>query len=252
MKIQHITRESDIPKLLIQLLDDNKGLEGDTGFTFDELVQTIKASDLNDRFEYERKDDYYWMCSYNLDAKQIKYKHKANRYSIPTFYYYCPLRIMSYEPSKRSNGKKTSLYISGHIGKVYYRTIQQLMQSLRQWFPLIDEWEEKLAKEEAECIRLKRIQDLFASSSSDLLKELFKDTGLLYYYSVGRDFLEINVKSPRQQVYVFNIKFSKVEKEFPQFIEDVNQLSALVKKFDGLWIRNVNEDERNKNWLSSQ
>lgn len=237
--------ETNIYQALMAYLEEFKGLGSGTGFSFVELISAIKESKWRDRFVFDRKDKP------DLLAKDIKYKTHGDRYTLPSYYFSCPFRISYYAPSVKSNGYKTKICgIRGYeLTYLYFKTIPQLLATFDKLFPQIDEWEAELELEEARDLRIKRVQDLMANSSDDVLKEVFKDSGLQYYSVIGKDFMEVRIKRPRDQVYVFNISFTKTEKELPELVKYIKQLSTIVKQFDGVWIRNTLEWERN--WIES-
>lgn len=237
--------ETNIYQSLKDYLEEFKGLGSGTGFSFVELISAIKESKWRDRFVFDSKDEP------DLLAKDIKYKTRGDRYTFPSYYFSCPFRINNYAPSVKSNGYKTKICgIRGYeLTYLYFKTIPQLLATFDKLFPQIDEWEAELELEEARDLRIKRVQDLMANSSDDVLKEVFKDSGLQYYSVIGKDFMEVRIKRPRDQVYVFNISFTKTEKELPELVKYIKQLSTIVKQFDGVWIRNTLEWERN--WIES-
>ena len=203
-------------------------------FSFADVVECLRASELADRFDFERYDKenlgpQQGFHGPSLYSNGLKARRAADGIYHFSSFYETRMELLWFNRKARRGRRIPELLISGFYMK--YRTIPHLLAVLRDVFPKIDAVQERIAAAEQETLRLKRVQDLVNVSIPDLLKETFRGSGFQYYFELGTDFLELNVKLPRRQKAQFKIKFDRLDKRLPLLLEELQVLRDVVKKY---------------------
>lgn len=210
-------------------------LGGDETFSFADVVDFLRGSELASRFDFERYDQDLLRLRQNLHpslySKGLKARSPQGQYLFPHYY---ETRIeLCWFDRKVPKGKRKPTLPEISIPGFYtnYRTIPHLLAILCEAFPQIDAVQKKISVAEQETLRLKRVQDLVSVSIPDLLKETFRGSGFKYFYKLGADFLELNVKLPYKQKAKFVIKYDRMDKKLPVLMNQLQALHDIMKKY---------------------
>lgn len=243
-------------RIIWDAMSKYKDLEGDELFSYDDLTESLRSSDLAGRFDFEEYDrenerriKFGGIGNSNLRSKGLKVIRSQSRYDFPVVS--SAVMWFPWFERKIAKGKRKTflpeLNMPGYYTNI--RTLPQLLAALRESFPKIDEIQEEATQIEAEILRKKRIKDIIAGSIPDLLKSTFKGTGFQYNYIVGRDFIELNVRLPRKMKAQYNIKFSKVEEGMAQVIGMVKSLRDIIRQFGYVKLSGYGNDEK---WINPE
>ena len=216
----------------------NYNLGDNESFTFLEMVECLRSSELSDRFDFDRfhqdklreqRGEFYGHPS--LYSKELRAKEFRGKYEFPRFY---ETRIeLKWFDRQVPKGRRKPTLPELHIPGFYadFRTIPQLMASLRESFPKIDEVQEQIAANEQEVLRLQRVRDVISATIPDLLKEAFRGSAFKYNYVIGRDFFELNVRLPNKAKAQFKIKFEKIEKRMATVMDELMAIANAIKEY---------------------
>ena len=208
----------------------------DETFSFADVVEFLRGSELASRFDFERYDQDLLSPQQksrhpSLFSKGLKASSPQGKYHFPHYY---ETRIeLCWFDRKIPKGKRKPTLPKIWISYFYtsYRTIPHFLATLLEAFPQIDAVQEKISVAEREMLRLKRVQDLVNVSIPDLLRETFRGSGFKYFYKQGADFLELNVKLPYKQKVKFVIKYDQLDKKLPVLMNQLQALHDIMKKY---------------------
>ena len=225
----------------------------DETFSFADVVEFLRGSELASRFDFERYDQDLLRLQQNLHhpslySKGLKARSPQGKYHFPHYY---ETRIeLCWFDRKVPKGKRKPTLPEISISSFYtnYRTIPHLLAILWEAFPQIDAVQEKISVAEQETLRLKRVQDLVNVSIPDLLRETFRGSGFKYFYKLGEDFLELNVQLPYKQKVKLMIKYDQMDKKLPVLMNQLQSLHYIMKKYGRVLITGYGTET----WIDSE
>lgn len=205
--------------------------EGSESFTYIELVESIRTSDIAFRFDFdgfhrdkllEQRGEFKGHPF--LSSKPIKAMKYKRKNEFPTFFE-TRIEIQWFDPYS----KRSSIGISTLSYALYYRTITQLLMILRESFQMIDALQEKVVLEGDLVKKQKEHQKLVKTYAPGMLKEAFRGSDLPYNYTIGRETLDVIIRLPRNLKALFCIEFGKIEEKIADVVEEAIRLREACK-----------------------
>lgn len=250
--------EKKYSDILVKTLVQNYETYGNEHFTFIELIESIRSSEIAHRFDFvrfhremESRQNGEYRGHPSLFSKPLRALKSTNRYDSPQLYE-TSIEIPWFDQHSMSWKEKTPLIRVCNKDYQFYpvniNTIPQLLTTLKEVFPLIDAIQEELNIREEEIQRMKEIQEVAGSIAPMLLEETFRGYSLPYCYKLGRDFLEVRVKLPYHKMAQFDIRFDKLDESIPEILEEVLRLKDVCKNIGLVRLDRITDEK----WISPE
>ena len=200
---------------------------GQIYFHYEEVVEAIRNSPFAYRFDFEKYDAERAAGHKSTDLYfNFKDKETGTIYNYPT-YRKTSLHLRRFILSYRKNRALPRIESLRYYCR--YTTIEQLLAMLAIVVPKIDELEKGILEDEQKDIRKSRVQEIFSSTVPDLVKSMFADTGLGYWYEMRRDCIFLQTRLPMELCASFTIKFKDLAIGIQQAITSTKEISQTIE-----------------------
>ena len=199
-----------------------------TYFSYDELVEALRKSPYAYRFDFEKYDAEREAGHTQTDLYfNFIDKEQGSIYAYPTYKkgnVYLRRFTLSYRRNRALPKIESSRYYCS------YRTIEQLMAILAIVVPKIDQLEKGILEDQQKNLRLRRIQDVYASTVPDLVRSSFEGSGLAYWYEQRRDGIFLKTRLPERLSASFLIKFKNLSADLQEAIAISKDICEAIEK----------------------
>lgn len=200
---------------------------GQIYFHYEEVVEAIRNSPFAYRFDFEKYDAERAAGHKSTDLYfNFKDKETGTIYNYPT-YRKTSLHLRRFILSYRKNRALPRIESLRYYCR--YTTIEQLLAMLAIVVPKIDELEKGILEDEQKDIRKSRVQEIFSSTVPDLVKSMFADTGLGYWYEMRRDCIFLQTRLPMKLCASFTIKFKDLGIGIQRAITSTKEISEIIE-----------------------
>ena len=200
---------------------------GQIYFHYEEVVEAIRNSPFAYRFDFEKYDAERAAGHKSTDLYfNFKDKETGTIYNYPT-YRKANLFLRRFILSYRKNRALPRIESARYYCR--YTTIEQLLAMLAIVVPKIDELEKGILEDEQKDIRKSRVQEIFSSTVPDLVKSMFADTGLGYWYEMRRDCIFLQTRLPMKLCASFTIKFNDLGIGIQRAITSTKEISKIIE-----------------------